>query len=289
MGASPKKRKVDLVVISDVHLGTSGCKARELFRYLKSIQPKTLILNGDIIDGWQFKKSFFPKHHTLVLKQVLSIMAKGAKVYYVTGNHDELMRKFVGFKLGNFKIVNKVVLRLRGKRAWVFHGDVFDVVMEHSKWLAKLGSIGYDLLLWLNKTINWGLNAMGKEPYSFSKKIKASVKGAVKFINNFEETAARIAIDNGYDYVVCGHIHTPEMRKINNENGEVMYLNSGDWVESLTGLEYNEGEWSIYSYMDDELAKKTSIEKEEEGELDHKKLFKKLAEDVIPDVRIDSV
>ncbi len=289
MGAKPKKRKVEVVVISDVHLGTSGCKAEQLFRYLKTVQPKKLILNGDIIDGWQFKKSYFPKYHTLVLKQILSIMAKGAKVYYVTGNHDELMRKFAGFKLGNFSVVNKVILRLNGKKAWVFHGDVFDVVMKHSKWLARLGSIGYDLLLWLNRTVNWFLGLVGREPYSFSKRIKASVKGAVTFINHFEETAARIAAENSYDYVVCGHIHAPEIRDFEFEEGRVTYLNSGDWVESLTGLEYDHGEWRIYRFDQDEMAKNASLAFEEKQDLTSKKLFNDLAEDVIPREVIDSV
>ncbi len=272
-------------MISDVHLGTSGCKAQELFKYLKSIQPATLVLNGDIIDGWQFKKSFFPKYHTLVLKQVLSIMAKGAKVYYVTGNHDEMMRKFTGFKFGNFKVVNKVSMKLKGKKAWIFHGDVFDVVMEHSKWLAKLGSLGYDILIWMNQLVNFWLKRFGQEPYSFSKKIKASVKGAVKFINNFEETAARIAIDNGYDYVVCGHIHSPENRRIETEKGSVVYLNSGDWVESLTGLEYHDGEWKIYQYYEDEVAKKIPVKEEDGEDISYKNLFNKLAEDVVPGLK----
>ena len=135
-----KKRKLDVVVISDVHLGTYGCHAKELLRYLKSIKPKIVVLNGDIIDIWQFSKSYFPKSHMKVIKHFMSWLSKGTKVYYVTGNHDEMLRKFEGLKMGSFKVVNKVVLELQDKKkAWIFHGDVFDVTMQHSKWLAKLG------------------------------------------------------------------------------------------------------------------------------------------------------
>ena len=167
-----KKRKVDLVVISDVHLGTYGCHAKELSKYLKSIKPKQLILNGDIIDIWQFSKRYWPKSHMQVVKQLSHMMAKGVKVQYVTGNHDEMLRKFVGFKMGGLKIVNKIVMNLDGKQAWIFHGDVFDVTMQHAKWLTKLGAIGYDTLILINSTVNFILERFGKEKISISKKIK---------------------------------------------------------------------------------------------------------------------
>ncbi len=251
-----KKRKLDIAVISDVHLGTFGCRATELHNYLKTINPKTLILNGDIIDIWQFNKRYFPKAHMKVIKQLMSFITSGTKVYYITGNHDEMLRKFKGFRLGSFEIVNKVVLDIDGKKGWFFHGDVFDVTMQHSKWLAKLGGIGYDSLIMLNTAVNWISEALGYNRLSFSKKIKNSVKSAVKFINNFETTASDIAIDNGYEYVVCGHIHQPEMRVIKNEQGETLYLNSGDWIENLTALEYSNKEWKLYEYEKDELAKR---------------------------------
>ncbi len=178
-----KKRKVDVVVISDVHLGTYGCHANELLRYMKSIKPKVLILNGDIVDIWQFSKRYWPKSHMQIVKQLTSFLAKNIKVYYIPGNHDELFRKFVGFKMGNFKIVNKVVYELdNGKRAWIFHGDVFDVTMQHSKWLAKMGAVGYDTLILINSFVNWISEKLGYGKISLSKKIKNSVKGAVKFI-----------------------------------------------------------------------------------------------------------
>jgi UDP-2,3-diacylglucosamine pyrophosphatase LpxH len=243
-----KRREVEVVVISDVHLGTYGCHAKELCQYLKSIQPGRLILNGDIVDMWQFSKNYFPKDHMQVVKEIISLATKGVPVHYITGNHDELLRKFSGFQLGNLSIDNKLVLEMDGKRAWVFHGDVFDVTMQHAKWLTKLGAIGYDLLILINACTNSILKKMGKEKISLSKKIKNGVKSAVKYINNFEVICADIAISNGYDYVVCGHIHQPEIRTIKNEHGEVGYLNSGDWVENLTALEYHENKWSLYHH-----------------------------------------
>lgn len=249
-----KKRKLDIVVISDIHLGTYGSKAKELLNYLKTIQPKTLILNGDIIDIWQFNKRYFPKSHMNVIKHITSLLSNGTKIYYITGNHDEMLRKFKGFKLGSFEIVNKLTLTLNGEKAWIFHGDVFDVTMQHSKWLAKLGGKGYDVLILLNTFINWISNLLGYGKLSLSKKIKKSVKSAVKFINDFEKTASDIAIDNNYDYVICGHIHQPEIREIENNKGKTIYLNSGDWIENLTALEYKKNKWSLYEYAKDTIA-----------------------------------
>jgi len=247
-----KKRNVDLVVISDVHLGTYGCHAKELLNYLSSIKPKTLILNGDIIDIWQFRKSYFPKSHLKIVKKILDFAARGTKVYYITGNHDEMLRKFSETTMGNFCIDDKVVLDLDGKKAWFFHGDVFDSSVQHAKWIAKLGGIGYDYLILMNRFINFLLAKMGKEPYSLSKKIKSGVKKAVKFISDFETTAADLAIENSYDYVVCGHIHEPNMVRKQNRKGSVMYLNSGDWIENLTALEYHKKKWKLYQYTKEE-------------------------------------
>ena len=228
------KRPVEVAVISDLHLGMRGCRAAEVLRYLKSIDPEVLVLNGDIIDVWQFKKKYFPAAHMQVVRELLGMIARQKTIYYITGNHDEVFRRFNGFETSNFKIVNKVVLPLDGKKAWFFHGDVFDVTMQHSKWLTLLGSKGYDALIWLNHRVNRVSLAMGNGRISLSKRVKESVKSAVKFINNFQETAAKIAIRNGYDYVVCGHIHQPSKRLIRRDGGQVLYLNSGDWVENCT-------------------------------------------------------
>jgi UDP-2,3-diacylglucosamine pyrophosphatase LpxH len=247
-------------------LGTYGCHARELLLYLKSVKPKTVILNGDIIDIWQFSKRYWPKSHMKVIKHLMLWMSKGIKIYYITGNHDEMIRKFAGFKMGSLKIVNKVVLELEeDKKAWFFHGDVFDVTMQHAKWLAKLGAIGYDTLIIINRFANFiSEKVFKKGKLSLSKKIKNSVKSAVTFINDFEQTAADIGISNQYDYVVCGHIHQPEMRVIENHHGAITYLNSGDWIENLTALEYKDGEWRIYRYEEDiAIHEKTNREEAE--------------------------
>jgi UDP-2,3-diacylglucosamine pyrophosphatase LpxH len=255
------KRKVDLLVISDIHLGTYGCNAEELLCYLHSISPKKVVLNGDIVDIWQFSKRYWPKSHMAVLKYFLNLISEGVEVCYVVGNHDETLRKFIGFEINNFSIQNKLLLELEdGKKAWIFHGDVFDVTMKHSKWLAKLGGHGYDLLIVLNRLINYISQKMGRGKISLSKRIKNSVKSAVKFINNFEDTAADIAIDNRYDYVVCGHIHQPIIKTIDTAKGQVVYLNSGDWIENLTALEYNDGEWSLYEFCADKVSNLNDVQ-----------------------------
>ena len=247
------KRKVEVAVISDVHLGTYGCHAKQLVTYLNSIAPKTLILNGDIVDVWQFNKRYFPKSHLKVIKKIMDMAANGVEVVYITGNHDELFRKFSGRTFGNISIVDKKVMDLDGKKAWFFHGDVFDVSITHAKWLAKLGGYGYSLLILINRFINWCLEKMGREKYSLSKKIKNKVKGAIKFVSDFENTIADLAIINGYDYVVCGHIHQPKMLIKETKLGKTMYLNSGDWVENFTALEYQFKRWKIYNYNPDKL------------------------------------
>ncbi|MEZ4906170.1 MAG: UDP-2,3-diacylglucosamine diphosphatase [Saprospiraceae bacterium] len=167
------------MVISDIHLRPFGCRASELLKYLKTIEPETLILNGDIIDIWQFNKRFFPRSHMKVIKYFISLLSKDTKIYYITGNHDELLRKFEGLKIGNLNIANKLILNLNNKKAWIFHGDVFDITMKHSKWIAKLGGKGYDLLILLNAFINWMRSKFGKEKISFSKKVKNSFKKAL--------------------------------------------------------------------------------------------------------------
>lgn len=276
-----RKRDLELVVISDVHLGTYGCRSEELLRYLKTIKPKKIILNGDVIDMWQFSKRYWPQSHMQVIKHITGLLAKNTKIIYLTGNHDEMLRKFAGFRLGSFQIDNKVVLKLDGKQAWIFHGDVFDVTMQYSKWLAKLGAVGYDILISINTIVNWGLTRFGREKISLSKRVKHSVKSAVKFINDFEKTAGDIAIENGYQYVVCGHIHHPEIKTIRTERGEVTYLNSGDWVENLTALEYNEGEWRIYRYVEDKVARDLKLPNRFNIKLDNDEIFRDLVNEFL--------
>lgn len=271
-----RKRDVELVVLSDIHLGTYGCHAEELLRYLKSIRPKKIILNGDIIDMWQFSKRYWPKSHMQVIKHFTSLLTKNIRIVYLPGNHDEMLRKFAGFRLGSFSIDNKALIGLNGKKAWIFHGDVFDVTMQHSKWIARLGAVGYDGLILINRLVNWCLKRCGREKISLSKRVKDSVKSAVKFINNFERIAADIAIGNQYEFVVCGHIHQPEIRMIRSEKGQTLYLNSGDWVENLTALEYDGRDWSIYRYHDDKAAQAIKIPNRFKNNLDNDLIFKDL-------------
>jgi UDP-2,3-diacylglucosamine pyrophosphatase LpxH len=276
------KREVDIVIISDVHLGTYGCHAKELLHYLKSIKPSTIILNGDFIDIWQFSKRYWPKSHMKVVKYLMGLVSKGVDVCYITGNHDEMLRKFVGFRLGSFSIENKLLLRLQNnEQAWIFHGDVFDVTMQYSKWLAKLGAIGYDTLILLNRFVNFiSVHLLKKGKISLSKKIKGSVKKALTYINDFEQTAADIGIANNYHYVICGHIHHPQMRRVQNTKGSIMYLNSGDWIENLTALEYNNGQWSIYHHQETCIPGETeNDEDEDEDELNTGILFNNLVQE----------
>lgn len=244
-----QKREIQVSVISDLHLGTFGCHANDIVRYLKEINPKILVLNGDIIDIWQFRKKYFPPAHMQVIREILKMMESGTLVYYITGNHDEALRKYSGSRVGNLLLDDKLVLELDGQKTWIFHGDVFDATTRGSaKLIAKLGGHGYDFLIWLNHWTNKALTFFGREKMSFSKKIKNSVKKAVSWIADFEQTAADLAIEKGFDFVVCGHIHQPQMRVISNDKGSVTYLNSGDWIENLTALEYNSKEWNIHYF-----------------------------------------
>jgi UDP-2,3-diacylglucosamine pyrophosphatase LpxH len=275
---------MEVTVISDVHLGTYGCRANELSRYLSTIDPAILVLNGDIIDIWQFSKKYWPPGHMQVIKQITSMLSRGVKVYYITGNHDEMLRRFENFSVGDFHIVNKLVIHHGNNTgSWIFHGDVFDVTMKHSKWLARLGAVGYNLLICINAFINYISKKLGNGKISLSKKIKNSVKTAVKYINSFEETAAGIAIEKNYDYVLCGHIHQPADRIITTSNGKVNYLNSGDWIENLTALEYNNNKWAVYYYQQDELVKElhNSFYIDEAAYLRTTELFKMMMEDFL--------
>ncbi|MEP7110838.1 MAG: UDP-2,3-diacylglucosamine diphosphatase, partial [Ferruginibacter sp.] len=222
--------------------------------------------------------------HMQVIKQITSMLSRGVKVYYITGNHDEMLRRFEHFSVGDFHIVNKLVIHHpNNTRSWIFHGDVFDVIMKHSKWLAKLGAGGYDMLICINSFINYISKKLGKGKISLSKKIKNSVKTAVKYINNFEGTAADIAIEKGYDYVLCGHIHQPANRIIKNADGSVNYLNSGDWIENLTALEYANNAWKIYYYQEDIQVHELhdSFYVDEAAYLRTAELFKMMMEDFV--------
>jgi UDP-2,3-diacylglucosamine pyrophosphatase LpxH len=244
-----EQRHLDLAVISDTHLGTHGCHAKELLNYLYSIQPDTLVLNGDFIDIWQFRKRFFPKEHMQVIHRILKMAEDGTKVYYITGNHDDSLRQYADFSTGNIFLRNQLTIHLHHKKYWFFHGDVFDLSVQYSPFVAKLGGRSYDYLIRMNRLINEIRAQMGLSKMSLAKRIKDSVKQAVKVVGDFEQKAIELAIEKSYDYVVCGHIHRPQIRRVQGENGaEITYLNSGDWIENLTALEYQKGQWELYRY-----------------------------------------
>ncbi len=244
-----RRKKLEIVVISDVHLGTIGANAKALLSYLKTIDPEVLVINGDFVDGWNFKKKYFPHDHFEVIRAVIKLINKGTKVYYITGNHDEFLRKYHGLVFGKFEIVDQLVLKVDGKIAWFFHGDIFDTSIQgRMKYLAKLGGKAYDFLIWTNRVANSGLSMLGKERMSFSKNIKQSVKVAVKWVNDFERIASDIAIEKKYDFICCGHIHTPSIKVFKNDYGQVTYLNSGDWIENNSSLEYVDKKWAIVSH-----------------------------------------
>jgi UDP-2,3-diacylglucosamine pyrophosphatase LpxH len=245
-----ERRHLDVVVLSDIHLGTYGCRAKELLNYLRSIQPDMLILNGDIIDGWQFSKRFFPSSHMQVIRELMQFITNGSRVVYITGNHDEMMRKYTDLHIGQFTLVDKLVLEIDQKMTWIFHGDVFDNTTQGSaRMIAKLGSNGYGILILFNRMVNALLGFIGREKISISKKIMEGVNKAVAKVNDLEQIASALAIKKNYDYVICGHIHQPALHTIENADGKVIYMNSGDWVEHMTTLEYENKSWRLFEYQ----------------------------------------
>lgn len=258
-----QKRPVEAVVISDLHLGTYASRAKEFSAYLQSISPRLLVLNGDIIDGWQFSKHFFPAAHIRIIQDIIQLLASGTRVIYITGNHDESLRRYSDLQLGNFQLADKVVIEINGRMTWIFHGDVFDHTSKNTaKFWGKLGSNGYALLLGFNKCINAILHRFGRNKVSLSRKLMQQFHKRVVKIEAFEEKIAEIAIEKKYDTVICGHIHQPQKRVIETEKGRVTYLNSGDWVEHMTALEFYNNDWHLYSFEESELKpEKAKMEK----------------------------
>lgn len=242
------RRTLDIAVISDVHLGTSACQAQEVLNYLTHIEPKILILNGDIIDTKEIKKHHFPPLHFRVIQEIMNMANEGTKVYYILGNHDDVLRNYSNFSSANIHLRDQLILQLKGKKYCFFHGDVFDTVIKYSSWIRHLGGKGYQLLLWLNRCLNTARRQFYQPRISFSKKIKKSSNIALKYINKFETTALEFAKKQGFDYVICGHIHQAKIRVEKQESNSTTYMNSGDWVENMTALEYQWGRWTIYEY-----------------------------------------
>ena len=220
--------------ISDVHLGTPGCNAELLLDFLKSTECETLYLVGDIIDGWQLRKGWYwPTRHNDVVRCILKKAKHGTRVVYVPGNHDEALRDFTGLNFGGVEIADDIIHRTAdGRDLLVIHGDQFDGVVLYARWLAFLGDHAYTLLLKLNRVVNLVRKRLGMPYWSLSSHLKKKVKNAVQYVCSFEAAVAHAASERGADGVVCGHIHSAEIRQI----GDVTYYNDGDWVESCTAL-----------------------------------------------------
>ena len=226
--------KYQAIVVSDLHLGTKDSKAEEFIEFLEKHPTDLLILNGDIIDGWALNRGAkWKKQHTKVISKLLKLSNK-TQIIWIRGNHDEFLQEFMGNHFGGIEIREDYVLDIRNtvESYYIFHGDVIDIFITKYKWLSKIGAIGYDFALWLNRWYN-KYRVWRKLPYqSISQKIKSGVKAATNYVNDFEVTALSMASKKGCHGVMCGHIHQPEDRMINGKR----YLNSGDWVENMTAI-----------------------------------------------------
>lgn len=238
------------VILSDIHLGTPDSKANEVVRFLKHVKCEKLILNGDIIDGWALRRGGkWTSRHSRVIRKFIKMAEKdGVDVIYTRGNHDDILERFLPLEFGRIKMVKEHVhVAASGKRYLVLHGDGFDSVSTNHQWLALAGAVGYDLLLKLNRMYNKWRAWRGKEYFSFSKAVKAKVKSAVSFVDRYEELLQNLAAQRKCDGIICGHIHTPEDKQV----GDVHYLNSGDWVESLTAIvEHHDGRMELVHHQD---------------------------------------
>ncbi len=237
--------------ISDVHLGSTGCQAEKLLTFLKHHDADTIYLIGDIVDGWRLKKVWFwPQFHNDVVQKLLRKARKGTRIIYVPGNHDEFLRDYVGHQFGGIEIMDRCIHEsVDGSRFLVIHGDQFDLVVRHAKWLALLGDWAYEAALWSNTWINRIRRRLGFRYWSLSNWAKFKVKNAVNFIGNYEEALAQAAAEHELDGVICGHIHHATISK----KGGIRYINTGDWVESCTAIVENEkGEFELISWADEE-------------------------------------
>ena len=274
-------RKLDISVISDFHLATLASKAKPLLKYLKSIQPKTLVLNGDIIDSWRFSRNYFPKSHLKVIRQLVKMIEKGIQVVYITGNHDDVFRKFNNTKLGNFSIVNQLELTINNQRVWIFHGDVFDHIIHHSPWLAKLGAAAYGFLTLFNKMVNVLLKVFSGKEMILYKSMKDRISRRKEVLTNFEKAIANAAISKNIDLVICGHTHIPVDKFIRTDKGTVRYINCGDWVEHFSAAEYADGEWSLNYFKSDSLEDEEPESPNDELYIpDKKQLYKSIVEEL---------
>lgn len=237
------------IVLSDIHLGTKSSKAKEVIHFLKNHKCDTLILNGDIIDGWQLKKSGkWKKQHSNFFKYIFTLCSKNkCDIIYIRGNHDDFLNEMLPFKMGRFSIKKYYIHYGVEKKYFVTHGDLFDNITAKLKWVAKLGDVGYTFLLWLNRHYNHYREKRGLPYFSISQMVKAKVKSAVSFISDFENELSKVAKARRCHGIICGHIHQPAIKNING----IEYLNSGDWVETMSALvEEENGDWKIIYYQE---------------------------------------
>jgi UDP-2,3-diacylglucosamine pyrophosphatase LpxH len=241
---TPGTIHVRTVWISDLHLGTPGCQAHALLDFLRDVNCETLYLVGDIIDGWQLRRSWYwPQAHNDVVQKILRKARKGTRVIFVPGNHDEFARRYVTHNFGGVEVMEDCIhVTADGKRLWITHGDLFDGVIQCARWLAYTGDVAYEFMLKLNRWFNRARARLGLPYWSLSRYVKLKVKRAVSYVGDFESAVAREARKRGVQGVVCGHIHHAEIRDIDG----ILYCNDGDWVESLTALvEYHDGRLEI--------------------------------------------
>ena len=241
-------KRYKTIFISDTHLGSKGAKAEFLAEFLKYNQCEKLYLVGDIIDGWRLKKRMhWPQCHTNVIRRVLTLSKCGTDVIYVTGNHDDFLRRYSGLSFGNIALCDEAVFETGDKRYLVIHGDKYDSVIQTQKWLAYIGDWGYESLVVLNRHFNQVRRKLGMGYWSLSSYVKQRVKKAVSFISAYEEAVVADCKDQGFDGVICGHIHHPEIRELDG----IQYLNCGDWVESCTAIvETLEGEIKLLHWVE---------------------------------------
>jgi UDP-2,3-diacylglucosamine pyrophosphatase LpxH len=235
------------VWLSDIHLGTRGCRADILLDFLRHMETEYLYLVGDIVDGWQLRKRWYwPQEHNDVIQKLLRQSRHGAQVVFLPGNHDEAARDYLGLHFGGVLVTNEIMhTTADGKKLYILHGDQFDAVMGCAKWLAHIGDAAYTLLLGINVVFNFVRRKLGFSYWSLSAYLKQKVKNAVEHISDYENFIADTARRNKADGVVCGHIHKAEMRMI----GDVLYCNDGDWVESCTALvEHHDGRLQIINW-----------------------------------------
>ncbi len=276
----PAIRILDIAVISDFHLATLACKAKPLLKYLKSIQTKRLVLNGDIIDSWRFSRNYFPKAHLKVIRQVVKMIEKGVQVIYITGNHDDVFRKFNNTKLGNFCIVNQLELTVNNQRVWIFHGDVFDHIIHHSPWLAKMGAAAYGFLTLFNRMINICIKVCSGKEMILYKSMKDRIKQRNEVLTNFEKAIANAAISKNIDLVICGHTHIPVDKSVLTDKGTVRYINCGDWVEHYSAAECVDGIWSLNYYQSGSEDEEAESPNDELFIPDKKQLYKSILEEM---------